>query len=81
MPFFRRHRGEEHRARAPSVPGLSSPHFIAFQSPFKGERAFERRKSITCLLAPGVWRGDDHRFRCSFALLIHVVKDHTFSSL
>lgn len=46
---------------------------------FKGDLAFDRGKSITGLVVVG--GGDEHRFKCSFALLMHVVQDNTFTSL
>ena len=60
---------------APSVPGLAFPHFIALQSMFKDDAAFDRQKMF------GGARGDKHRFKCNFTVLVHVVKDNTFSSL
>lgn len=66
---------EQPGAYAPSVPGLSFPHFIALQSTFKDDVAFDRQKMF------GGVRGDKHRFKCDVTVLIHVVKDNTFSSL
>ena len=59
-------------AYAPSVPGLSFPHFIALYSTFKDDVAFDRQKMF------GGARGDKHRFKCDFTVLIDVVKDNTF---
>lgn len=60
-----------------SVPRVSFL-YLLFRVPLKVCMAFDIEKRIKYFTEREKERENEHRFKCNFAVLIHVVKDNTF---